>query len=79
MALVADRQPVDLLAVEPDQPRGEALPVLLELRRDGPIFLRVEDLKKRVFLLQQAARQGMTVKKRLSDGFRMRLPVKEQG
>ncbi|KAF2152022.1 cyclin-domain-containing protein [Myriangium duriaei CBS 260.36] len=46
---------------------------------DFDLFLRVEDLKKRVFLLQQAARQGMTIKKRLSDGFRMRLPVREQG
>lgn len=43
---------------------------------DFDLFLRVDELKKRVFLLQQAARQGMSVKKRLSDGFRMRLPSK---
>ena len=30
LALVADRQPVDLLAVELDQPRGEGLAVRLE-------------------------------------------------
>ncbi|GAM88325.1 hypothetical protein ANO11243_063580 [Dothideomycetidae sp. 11243] len=46
---------------------------------DFDLFLRVEDLKKRVYLLQQAARQGMSIRKRLSEGFRMRLPVKDQG
>ena len=43
------------------------------------LFVTVEELKKRVFLLQQAAKQGMSVKKRLRDGFRMRLPIRAHG
>ena len=44
VTFIADRQPVDLLAVELNQATGEALPVRFEGRTDLPIFLRPEDL-----------------------------------
>jgi len=45
---------------------------------DFELFVREEELRKRMFLLQQAARQGQSVKKRLSDGFRMQLPTRQK-
>ena len=39
VAFPADGQPLDLLAFPAHQPRSEALPALLHLGRDGPIFL----------------------------------------
>jgi len=42
------------------------------------LFTREEDMRRRTFLLQQAARQSMSVKRRLSDGFRMRLAMRSK-
>ena len=65
VALVADRQPLDLLAVELDQPRGEALPVGLEGRADLPIFLRLEDLDLALAVDDQAQRDRLHPARRL--------------
>lgn len=37
------------------------------------LFIREEELRRRMFLLQQAARQGMSLRRKLSDGFSLRL------
>ncbi len=41
---IAERELVELLALQPHQPRGEGLAVLLHLRADRPVFLRGERL-----------------------------------
>ncbi|KAI5257193.1 cyclin-domain-containing protein [Aureobasidium subglaciale] len=38
------------------------------------LFLRPEDLQRSMWLLQSTARQGLSVRRRLSEGFIMRLP-----
>ena len=40
------------------------------------LFLRPEDLQRSMWLLQSTARQGLALRKRLSDGFIMRLPTR---
>lgn len=42
---------------------------------DFDLFIRAEELRQRMWQLQQMARQGMTMRRRLSEGFIMRLPV----
>lgn len=39
------------------------------------LFIRPEDLQARMWQLQRTTRQGLSIRKRLSDGFRMRLPA----
>ena len=68
VAVVADRQPVDLLAVELDQPRGEARAVLLERRGDRPIFLRPEHLDLALAVDDQAQRDRLHAARRLGAG-----------
>lgn len=41
---------------------------------DFDLFLRPEDLKRSMWLLQSTARQGLAMRRRLSEGFTMRLP-----
>ena len=67
-ALVADRQPVDLPAVEPDQPRRKAQPILLEARADAPIFLRTEQLDLALAVDDQAQRDRLHPACRLGSG-----------
>ena len=67
-ALRADRQPVDLLAVELDQPRGEGLAVGFERRRDLPIFLRPEQLDLALAVDDQAQRHRLHPARRLGAG-----------
>lgn len=43
---------------------------------DFELFVTAEELATRMFLLQQAATQSQRVRKRLSDGFQMRLPTR---
>ena len=45
---------------------------------DFDLFVRAEELRLRMFLLQQAARHGSTVKRKLSDGFRMDIPTRQE-
>ena len=59
IALVADRQPLDLVAVELGQPCGEALAVRLEGGADRPIFLRLEDLDLALAVDDQAQRDRL--------------------
>ena len=40
------------------------------------LFLRPEDLQRSMWLLQSTARQGLSVRRRLSEGFIMRLPTR---
>ena len=40
------------------------------------LFINEEEIRKRMFMLQQAARQTMSVKRRLSDGFKMKLAIR---
>ena len=40
------------------------------------LFISEEEIRKRMFLLQQAARQSSSVKRRLSDGFKMKLAIR---
>ncbi|KAF4552965.1 PHO85 cyclin-7-like protein [Elsinoe fawcettii] len=54
----------------------KSLEVNLCFLLDFDLFVKEADLKRRVFLLQQAAKQGMSIAKRLSNGFRMRMPVR---
>ena len=67
-ALVADRQPVDLLALERDQPREELGPVLLHVGGDRPIFLRAEQLDLALAVDDQAQRDRLHAAGRLGAG-----------
>lgn len=40
------------------------------------LFVNEAEIQKRMFMLQQAARQTMSVKRRLSNGFRMKLSIR---
>ena len=68
IALVADRQAVDLVAVPLDQPRGERRAVLLERRGDRPIFLRGERLDLALAVDDQAQRDRLDAARRLGAG-----------
>jgi len=56
----------------------KSLEVNLCFLLDFELFVREDDLKRRIFLLQQAAKHGLGVKEKLSDGFKMRLPVRQK-
>ena len=60
VAFVADRQPVELLALPLGQPRLERRAVMLEGRGDRPIFLRAERLDLALALDDQAQRTDWT-------------------
>lgn len=42
---------------------------------DFDLFVREAELKRRVFLIQQAAKQGATIRRKLSSAFSMRMPI----
>jgi hypothetical protein len=58
-ALIANRQPVELLAIERDQARGERRAIRLEIGRDLPIFLRFEQLDVAFAVDDQAERDRL--------------------
>ena len=68
VAFLADGQPVDLLALPADEPRGKALPALLHLGRDRPIFLRHEAFDLALALHHQAQRDRLHAPSRLGAG-----------
>ena len=59
IAFVADREAIELGALELRQPRGERGAVMLHIGRDGPIFLRLEDVDLALALDDQAERHRL--------------------
>jgi len=45
---------------------------------DFNLFVRAEELQDRMWQLQQTTRQGLAIRKRLSDGFNMRMPSRSR-
>ena len=43
---------------------------------DFNLLVRAEEMQERMWQLQQTTRQGLSMRKRLSDGFRMKLPAR---
>ena len=68
VAFPADGQAVDLLALPADEARGEALPALLHLGRNRPIFLGREALDLALALHHQAQRDRLDAARRLGAG-----------
>ena len=66
--LVADRQPVDLVALEADQPGEELGAVGLHRGGDAPIFLRAEQLDLALAIDDQAQRDRLDAARRLGAG-----------